>query len=153
MGTFKKKVVLIVNVASKCGLTPQYQGLEKIYQRFKSDGLEVLAFPCNQFGGQEPGSDSEIKKFCSLNYPVSFQIFSKIDVNGPNALPLYKFLQRVKTDFHLSKSQLTPFDDENEPIKWNFTKFVIDRHGQLLTRFSPQTPPEEMAPYLAGLIT
>lgn len=151
MSEYKNKVVLIVNVASKCGLTPQYSGLENLYKKFKAKGLEIIGFPCNQFAGQEPGTDQEIKAFCSLDYPVSFKLFSKVDVNGPNAVPLYKFLQYVKTDAHKSPSSAKGPHDQPEPIKWNFAKFVVNRNGEALTRFTPQTTPEEIAPYLENL--
>jgi glutathione peroxidase len=152
MSDYKNKVVLIVNVASKCGLTPQYSGLESLYQRLKSRGFEIIGFPCNQFAGQEPGTEQEIKSFCSLNYPVSFKLFSKIDVNGPEALPLYKFLQHVKTDTHKNPTAKEVSTEEPEPIKWNFAKFIVDRKGQVLTRFSPQTTPEDMGSYLESLL-
>lgn len=133
MASFRDKVVLVVNVASKCGFTPQYTGLEEIYQKYRDRGFVVLGFPCNQFGGQEPGSATEIKQFCSLNYPVSFPIFSKIEVNGPNAHPLYEFLK---------KSQKGILG--TEAIKWNFTKFLIDRKGNVVERYSPQTTPQSL---------
>lgn len=129
---YKGKVLLIVNTASKCGLTPQYKELEEIYQSYQSQGLEILAFPCNQFLSQEPGSNEEIKNFCSLNYKTSFPLFSKIEVNGTNAHPLYKFLKKEKKGLLGS-----------EAIKWNFTKFLISREGEVLERFAPKTAPKE----------
>lgn len=151
MSAFKNKVVLIVNVASKCGLTPQYTGLTNLYSKLKDRGLEIIGFPCNQFAGQEPGDENEIKNFCSLNYKVNFKLFSKVDVNGPQAHPLYKFLQRVKTDTHKAPESQPTHSDDLEAIKWNFTKFVVDKNGKVLTRLGPQTTPDEIAPYLESL--
>jgi glutathione peroxidase len=122
--------LLIVNVASKCGLTPQYTGLEALYRDTKDRGLRVLGFPCNQFGGQEPGTDAEIQEFCSTNYAVTFPVFGKIDVNGDQADPLYAYLRAA-----------APGDD----IKWNFTKFLIDRDGTVLRRYEPMVTPEEIS--------
>ncbi len=133
LSSFKGKVLLIVNVASKCGFTPQYEGLEKIYRKYKSQGFEILAFPCNQFGAQEPGTNEEIKTFCSTKYNVTFHLFDKIEVNGPNAHPLYKFLKEAK-----------PGILGSQDIKWNFTKFLIDRNGNVVERFAPQTSPESI---------
>jgi len=132
MDTFKGKVVLVVNTASKCGLTPQYEGLENIYEKFKDRGFVILGFPCNQFGNQEPGTDKEISEGCLINYGVSFPMFSKIEVNGENAHPIYKYL----------KNKLHSFLGKN--IKWNFTKFLIDRGGVPVKRFSPTTVPEKL---------
>ncbi|MFL2698094.1 MAG: glutathione peroxidase [Gammaproteobacteria bacterium] len=128
------KVTLIVNTASNCGFTPQYEGLEDMYQKYKEKGLEILAFPCNQFGNQEPGTNEEVKEFCSLNYGVSFPIFSKIEVNGKNADPLFKFLSSSKKGL-LGSGQ----------IKWNFTKFLINKDGKPIKRFSPTTTPEKIS--------
>ena len=130
LSNFKGKVLLIVNVASRCGFTPQYGGLQKLYDQHKSAGFEVLGFPCNQFGQQEPGKDDEIEKFCDLNYGVNFPLFSKIDVNGPQAHPVFEFLKNEKPGILGMKR-----------IKWNFTKFLIDRNGRPLKRYSPQTAP------------
>jgi len=130
METYKDKVLLIVNVASKCGFTPQYEGLEKLYQDHKDKGFEILGFPCNQFGSQEPGTEEEIKTFCSINYGVTFPIFSKIKVNGDNADPMYTFMKTEKPGTLGSKK-----------IKWNFTKFLIDREGHVIKRFGSQTKP------------
>jgi len=127
---YRGKVLLIVNVASRCGFTPQYRGLQELYERFGKNGFEVLGFPCNQFGKQEPGTDSEIRGFCDLQYGVRFPLFTKIDVNGPGAHPLYEFLKKSKPGFLGTKR-----------IKWNFTKFLIDRTGSPLKRYSPQTTP------------
>jgi len=140
MEDFKGKVVLVVNTASKCGFTPQYEGLEKLYHDYNDKGLVVLGFPCNQFGNQEPGTEKEIAEGCLINYGVSFPMFSKIEVNGANAHPLYKFL----------KSKLPGFPGRS--IKWNFTKFLIDRNGIPAKRFSPQTKPEQMAGEIERLL-
>jgi len=130
------KVTLVVNVASQCGLTPQYGGLEELYQRFKSRGLVVLGFPCNQFGGQEPGTEGEIKTFCETRFGVTFPLFGKIDVNGPTRDPLYGFLTAEQTR-----------PDGPGDIQWNFAKFLVDRSGNVAARFSPTTAPvsEEVA--------
>ncbi|MFM1802257.1 MAG: hypothetical protein RJA81_1609 [Planctomycetota bacterium] len=138
---FKGKVLLIVNVASKCGFTHQYKGLEQIYRKFHDRGFEVLGFPCNQFGSQEPGSEEEIKSFCSLNYDVTFPMFSKIDVNGSNEHPLYKFLKS-------EKGGLLGFD----AIKWNFTKFLVDRNGNVVGRFAPTSTPESLENEIEKLV-
>lgn len=128
------KVLLIVNTASNCGFTPQYTGLEALYQRFKDQGLVILGFPCNQFGAQEPGSDPEIASFCQKNYGVSFPLFAKIEVNGDNTHPLFQ---------HLKKS--APGVLGSESIKWNFTKFLVSRDGVLIKRYASTTTPESMA--------
>jgi glutathione peroxidase len=130
---YRGKVLLIVNTASNCGFTPQYEGLEKVYQQFKDKGVEVLGFPCNQFGGQEPGGAEEIGAFCQKNYGVTFPLFSKIDVNGDKAHPLYKFLKS-------EKSGLLGI----EAIKWNFTKFLVKKDGAVFKRYAPQTPPKDL---------
>ena len=121
---YQGKILVIVNVASKCGFTPQYKDLEDLYVKYKNHGVEVLGFPCNQFGKQEPGSHQEIQEFCELNYGVSFQMFEKIDVNGKNASPLYEFLKKEARGIFGSES-----------IKWNFTKFLVDRSGKVIKRF------------------
>lgn len=133
LAPYRDKVLLIVNVASKCGFTPQYKGLEAVYQKFKEQGLVVLGFPCNQFGGQEPAAESAIKSFCSLTYGVSFPMFSKVDVNGSNEHPLYKLLKS-------EKGGLLGFD----AIKWNFTKFLVSRSGDVVGRYAPTTTPESL---------
>lgn len=127
------KVCLVVNVASKCGFTPQYKGLEELYQTFKDQGFEVLAFPCNQFGGQEPGSDSEIQEFCDLTYKTTFKIFSKVDVNGDNADPIFAYLKKE-----------APGLLGSEAVKWNFTKFLVGKDGEVIKRFAPNTEPSEL---------
>ncbi|HNA80632.1 MAG TPA: glutathione peroxidase [Turneriella sp.] len=134
LAEYKGKVVLIVNTASKCGFTPQYAGLEAIYEKYKDQGFVILGFPCNQFGAQEPGSESEIEQFCQVNYGVKFPMFGKIDVNGSNAHPLYKFLTSEK-----------PGILGLEAIKWNFTKFLIDKDGNPVKRYAPNTKPEDIA--------
>jgi len=129
LGDYKGKVLLVVNVASKCGYTKQYTGLEAIYEKYKDKGLVVLGFPCNQFGAQEPGANEEIKQFCSLKFSVTFPLFDKIEVNGPNRAPLYVALAGKESPY--------PGD-----IKWNFTKFLIGRDGKILHRFDSKTTPE-----------
>ncbi len=131
---YEDQVLLIVNTASKCGFTPQYKGLEDLYERFKDRGFSILGFPCNQFGEQEPGSNEEIQNFCQLNYGVKFPVFGKIDVNGPTAHPLYKYLTKN-----------APGILHTEPIKWNFTKFLVARDGRVLKRFAPATTPDSIA--------
>ena len=133
MDAFKDKVLLIVNVASKCGFTEQYAGLESLYQKYKDKGLVVLGFPCNQFMNQEPLSEDEIKSFCSLTYGVTFPMFAKIDVNGENTHPLYKYLKESQKGLLGS-----------EAIKWNFTKFLVDQNGTVINRFAPATKPETL---------
>ena len=137
---FEGKVLLIVNTASACGFTPQYKGLEALQQSLGARGLLVLGFPCNQFGRQEPGSAAEIGQFCSSNYAVSFPMFDKIDVNGDNAHPLYKYLRGEKSGL-LGSS-----------IKWNFTKFLIDRSGKVVGRYAPTTTPESLTKDIEALL-
>lgn len=129
---YSGKFLLIVNTASKCGFTPQYTGLEELQKKY-GDRLEVLGFPCNQFGGQEPGSDVEIKEFCDLNYKVSFPLFSKVDVNGDNAHPLFTFLKETLPGILGTKD-----------VKWNFTKFLVDPNGKPVERYAPNTSPEKI---------
>jgi glutathione peroxidase len=133
LAKYKGKVLLIVNVASKCGFTPQYKGLEELYKKFQARGFEILGFPCNQFAGQEPSSNQEIQQFCELNYGVTFPMFAKIDVNGENAHALYKFL----------KSECKGILG-TELVKWNFTKFLISKDGTVLDRFAPSTSPDKL---------
>ena len=135
------KVLLIVNVASKCGFTPQYAGLEALYQRYRDRGFEILGFPCNQFGNQEPGSDAEIGAFCSTTYNVTFPVFSKIEVNGPQADPLYEHLKTAAPGLMGLTS-----------IKWNFTKFLVDRKGKVVRRYAPTTKPEDIARDIESLL-
>jgi len=129
MEEYKGKVVLIVNTASKCGLTPQFEELEDIYKEYKDQGLEILGFPCNQFAKQDPSSNEEIHSFCKLNYGVTFTMFEKIDVNGTNTHPLYEFLKSKKRGLF------------NKDIKWNFTKFLVNKDGEVIERYSPTTKP------------
>ena len=139
--TFRGRVLLIVNTASKCGFTPQYAGLEALYRELKETGLTVLGFPCNQFGGQEPGTADEIGTFCACSYGVTFPVFDKIDVNGPGAHPLYQYLKKAR-----------PGILGSERIKWNFTKFLVDRKGSAVARFAPKTTPESMKPEIEKLL-
>ncbi len=134
LSQYESKVTLVVNTASKCGLTPQFEGLEALYKEFGSDGLVILGFPCNQFAEQEKGSDSDIAEFCLKNYGVSFPMFSKIDVNGDHAAPLYQFLKSEASGL-LGSSR----------IKWNFTKFLVGRDGKVVRRYAPTTKPEKLA--------
>ena len=133
LADYRGQVLLIVNTASKCGFTPQYEGLEALYRAYKDKGFTILAFPCNQFGAQEPGNAEEIANFCSLTYDVTFPVLAKIDVNGPKAHPLYAYLK------HEQKGLLG-----TEGIKWNFTKFLIGRDGKVVERFAPTTKPEDL---------
>lgn len=133
LSDYKGKVVLIVNTASKCGFTPQYKGLQELYEKYKDQGLVILGFPCNQFGNQEPGSESEIESACSLNYGVNFPMFAKVDVNGKFQHPLFKHLAHEAPGILGSKS-----------IKWNFTKFLVDREGHVVERFAPTDKPEDL---------
>ena len=141
MSAYKNKVVLVVNVASKCGYTPQYKGLEKLYKTYKTQGFEILGFPCNQFKNQEPGTAKEIQNFCSVNYGVTFPLFAKIDVNGNNADPLYVYLKKQAPGFMGTES-----------IKWNFTKFLIDNNGNIVKRYGSSTKPAEIADDIEKLL-
>lgn len=141
MEDFKGKTVIVVNTASKCGLTPQYEGLENLYNKYKDQGLVILGFPCNQFANQESGSSKEIEEFCQLNYGVSFPMFDKIDVNGKNAHPIFKYLKSELKGGLLGSR-----------IKWNFTKFVIDKNGKPVKRFAPVTTPEKMEDYIQKVL-
>lgn len=134
LSTYKGNVLLIVNTASKCGFTPQYEGLQELHTRYGAKGLKVLGFPCNQFGSQEPGSETEIGSFCQKNYGVEFQMFEKIDVNGSEAHPVYKFL-----------TSEAPGIAGTEAIKWNFTKFLVDRHGKVFKRYAPDVKPQDIS--------
>lgn len=131
---FKGKVLLVVNTASRCGFTPQYEGLQRVYDHYKEKGFEVLAFPCNQFGHQEPGDNKEITEFCSLNFNTKFPIFEKVEVNGKKAHPLYRYLTKEKPGLFGTKN-----------IKWNFTKFLVDKDGTPIKRYAPTVKPEEIA--------
>jgi glutathione peroxidase len=151
LGDYAGKVLLIVNVASKCGLTPQYEGLEALYKEAKDRGLEVLGFPCNQFKGQEPGSDAEIQEFCKTSYDVTFPVFSKIDVNGPEADPLYQYLRAAAPGdfgpqyggFFDAISTINPEAGQDD-VKWNFTKFLIGRDGAVIKRYEPPVAPDDI---------
>jgi glutathione peroxidase len=133
LADYKGKVLLVVNTASQCGFTPQYKGLEQVYQQFKGRGFAVLGFPCNQFGAQEPGPESEIAEFCEMNYGVTFPLFAKIDVNGDGAHPLFKHLKSA-----------APGVLGSESIKWNFTKFLVGKDGNVIARYAPNTKPEDL---------
>jgi glutathione peroxidase len=141
LGAFRGQVLLIVNTASYCGFTPQYAGLEQLYNSYRERGFVVLGFPCNQFGAQEPGSEVEIGAFCEKNFGVTFPLFSRIDVNGPRAHPLYCFLKKARPG-------LFGF----ERIKWNFTKFLVDRKGHVAARFGSSTPPNQLASAIERLL-
>ncbi|WP_203293554.1 glutathione peroxidase [Maricaulis parjimensis] len=141
LANYKGDVLLIVNTASKCGFTPQYEGLETLHKELSGKGFTVLGFPCNQFGKQEPGDAEEIANFCKLTYDVSFPMFAKIDVNGPSAHPLYEFLKDEAKGMMGSKS-----------IKWNFTKFLVDRDGNVVKRFGPQDTPEKIRAEVEALL-
>jgi glutathione peroxidase len=140
MSQFKGKTIIVVNTASKCGLTPQYEGLEKLYEKYKDKGLVILGFPCNQFGQQESGTAEQIEEFCQVNYGVSFTMFDKIEVNGDNAHPIFKYLKANLGGIFGSR------------IKWNFTKFVIDKNGKPVKRFSPTTKPESMEGFIQKIL-
>ena len=140
MQQFKNKVLLIVNTASACGFTPQLEGLQKLYDEYKNKDFVVLGFPCNQFKNQDPGTNKEIKTFCSLNYGVTFPMFEKIEVNGQNAHTLYKFLKAKKSGLLGNK------------IKWNFTKFLVDKNGNVVSRFAPTTSPQDIEKHIVELL-
>ena len=141
LSDFASKILLVVNTASKCGFTPQYKGLESLQKKYNASGFNVLGFPCNQFGSQEPGADEEIQEFCSVNFGVSFPIFSKIEVKGKSAHPIFQFL-----------TSKCPGLMGSESIKWNFTKFLINKNGLPIKRFAPNTKPEKIASHIEGLL-
>ena len=141
LSKYKDKVLLIVNTASNCGFTPQFLGLESLYKQYQAQGLEILGFPCNQFGSQDPGSQEEILTFCQTNYNVTFPMFAKIEVNGPNADPLFHYLKKEAPGLMGSKA-----------IKWNFTKFLVDQSGRVHKRFAPTTKPEDIAQSVQALL-
>ncbi len=155
------QVLLIVNVASQCGFTPQYEGLEALYRDDKDHGLQILGFPCNQFGAQEPGSNADIQQFCSTTYDVTFPVFGKIDVNGAAAAPLYAYLRaEAPGEFGPGHGRLYEHVRDTRPeaigtdeIKWNFTKFLVDRHGNVVGRYEPTVTPEQLRPDLDALLT
>lgn len=140
MDAYKGKIVLVVNTASKCGFTPQLEGLEELNRKFKDKGLVILGFPCNQFGNQEPGDEKSISEGCVINYGVTFQMFSKVDVNGDNAHPIFKYLKMELGGWFGSR------------VKWNFTKFLIDANGMPIKRFAPITKPEKIGEYLEKML-
>lgn len=160
LDTYAGRVVLIVNVASKCGFTPQYEGLEALYQENRDRGLEILAFPCNQFGEQEPGTDAEIQEFCSTNYGVTFPVFAKVDVNGPDAAPLYAYLRaQAPGDFGPSAGPLydhikatRPEALDSDEVKWNFTKFLVGRDGKVIRRYESTATPEQIKSDIDALL-
>jgi len=162
MSSFKGKVLLIVNTATGCGFTPQYKGLEELYQKYNAQGLEVLDFPCNQFGNQAPGSDEEIHEFCTFKYKTSFDQFKKIDVNGENETELYKFLKSQKVDEKVEGlkgkmamkaiEKISSTCKKEGDIKWNFTKFLVDREGNVVGRFAPTTEPEKIEASIKELL-
>lgn len=161
---YRGKVVLVVNTASKCGFTPQYEGLQQLNDEYKDKGLEIVGFPSNQFFQQEPGTDDEIKEFCQINYGVTFDMFSKIDVNGENTSPLYMFLkEQVDVGYHDPDnekavgmqnflSEKVPYNLEGKNIRWNFTKFLIDREGNVIRRFETYVKPEDMKSDISDLL-
>ncbi|KOP66117.1 glutathione peroxidase [Bacillus sp. FJAT-18019] len=141
LNQYAGKVLLIANTASQCGLTPQYGELQQLYDQYSQQGLEILGFPCNQFGGQEPGTSEEAESFCQLNYGVSFQIFGKVDVNGEGTHPLFQYLKSEQ-----------PGPNEDGDIAWNFTKFLVDREGKVIRRFEPRETPESMKEAIESLL-
>ena len=141
LSDYKGKVLLIVNTATGCGFTPQFKGLEELYKKYKDQGFEILDFPCNQFGHQAPGTDAEIDSFCTLNYDTTFPRFRKIDVNGKDAAPLYKWLKKEKGGIF------------GNAIKWNFTKFLVNKEGKVVARFSPTTPPSKIENRIQSLLS
>ncbi|HAQ42052.1 MAG TPA: glutathione peroxidase [Clostridiales bacterium] len=159
LSEYKGKVLLVVNGATGCGFTPQYDGLEKLYEKYQPEGFEILDFPSNQFLGQAPGTNEEIVGFCRLNFGVDFKQFSKIEVNGKNEEPLYKYLKtaaeeyrnKETAEFYEKVKEFTPGISEND-IRWNFTKFLIDKEGNVVSRFAPNISPEEIEQHVAKLI-
>ncbi|MEE2731697.1 MAG: glutathione peroxidase [Pseudomonadota bacterium] len=141
LSEYKGKVLLVVNTASKCGFTPQFKGLEALYEKYKDKGFEILGFPCNQFGKQDPGSNEQISEFCELNYGVKFPMFQKVDVNGDGAHPLFKHLK-----------EQAPGLLGTQAIKWNFTKFLVDQNGRVVQRFAPKDTPEKIESEVSKLL-
>ena len=162
LNDFKGKVLIVVNTATGCGFTPQYEGLEKLYKKYHEKGLEILDFPCNQFGNQAPGTDDEIHEFCALKYNTSFDQFTKVDVNGENELPLYTYLKsQIKDDEIVGLKnkmamkaieKISKTAKEDKDIKWNFTKFLIDKEGKVVERYSPTFIPEDMEEKIIELL-
>ncbi|BFZ61588.1 Glutathione peroxidase 2 [Saitoella coloradoensis] len=154
LSELKGKVVLVVNVASKCGFTPQYEGLEKIYQQYKDKDFAIIGFPCNQFGAQEPGSDEEIQSFCQLNYGVSFPVLAKVDVNGSTSSPIYEWLKNQKSGFMgLTRIKMSaPFSAVVNHVYWNFEKFLIGKDGNVVERYSSLSKPESIAADIERLL-
>ncbi len=162
LNNYKDKVLLIVNTATGCGFTPQYEGLENLYKKYHDKGLEILDFPCNQFGNQAPGNDDEIHEFCSLKYNTSFDQFAKIDVNGENELPLYTLLKNaiesdtidgIKNKMAMKAiEKISKTAKEKKDIKWNFTKFLVDKKGNVVARYSPTYKPEDMESKIIELL-
>ncbi len=138
---YRGKTLLIVNTASKCGFTPQYDDLQKVYEQWKDKGLEILAFPCDQFKNQEPGSNEEIQHFCQVNFGITFPVFGKLDVNGDTAHPLYQYLRKVKPGIG------------GDAVKWNFTKFIVDAEGKVKGRYAPATKPQKLVPAIEKLLS
>ena len=162
LAQYEGKVLMIVNTASKCGFTPQYDGLEALYQKYKDQGFVILGFPCDQFAGQEPGSNDEIAEFCRLNHGVTFPLMAKTDVNGPNAEPVFEYLKSqapaeqysgftAKATAKMLKA-LSKSMEKDSDIRWNFTKFLINRDGSVVKRFAPTTTPEEMEKDIQGML-
>ena len=159
---YEGKVLMIVNTASKCGFTPQYDGLEALYQKYKEQGLTIVGFPCDQFAHQEPGSNEEIAEFCRLNHGVTFQLMSKIDVNGPNADPIFEYLKSVAPTeeykglkakaTHTMLKGLSKSVEKDSDILWNFTKFLINRDGTVVKRYAPTTTPENIEKDIEGML-
>jgi glutathione peroxidase len=163
LSEYENKVLLIVNVASKCGFTPQYKALEELYQKYNKQGLEIIGFPCDQFGGQEPGTEQEIIEFCTLNYGVTFPLSQKVDVRDSGAIPLYKYLTSQKDFEGFGEGEKAAFMEQflkekyqdgyaDNQIKWNFTKFLIGKNGEVVARYEPTTEPESIAPYIEKLL-
>ncbi len=162
LATLKGKVVLVVNTATGCGFTPQYEGIEKLYEKYHEQGFEVLDFPCNQFGNQAPGSDAEIHEFCTARYKTQFEQMSKIDVNGENELPLYTFLKQEKSEDEIegiknkmamkAVEKISTSCKKPGDIKWNFTKFLVDKEGKVVARYSPTCEPAKIDDAIAKLI-
>lgn len=161
LSEYRGKALLIVNTASKCGLTPHYEGIQRLHETYGQNGFTVLGFPCNQFGGQEPGTDEDIQSFCTTNYQVTFPLFSKVDVNGEHAHPLFQYLREQAPDdagldqnggLYRHLKEKSPELLEGSNIRWNFTKFLIDREGRVFKRYAPTTLPESLAADIEALL-